>query len=83
MPIQPIFTGKIYQKTIFTKYGRHIIGGTKEREYDIYIAENKDTKQIEHKLYYIREAGKWIKSRLVFFKDNRIDKEVKSQSKFI
>ena len=82
MSIEPVFTGKIYQKTILTRYGRHIVGSARGYEYDLFIAENKDTKQIEHKLYYVRKAGEWIKSRLVFFQNNKIEKEIRSKSRW-
>lgn len=71
------FTVK-YQKTIPTSYGKHIVGHSRGFDYDIYIKGDKE--HTEHKLYYVRKAGEWIKSRLLFFENNKLVKEVKSRN---
>ena len=69
----------IYQSTKVKRYGRIIHGLYKGLNIDIYIAENQG--KIEHKLYYVHKAGEWIKSKLVYFTDNRKSKIVNSESK--
>ena len=76
MKVSPI---KIYKQTIITRYGRRISGSSRGYEYDVFIKE--DNGQIEHKLYYVRKAGEWIKSRLLYFSNNKQYKEIRSQNK--
>lgn len=73
MKIRPI-----YKQTLITRYGRHIIGNNRGYDYDVYIKENNG--QIEHKLYYVRHLGEWLKSKLLFFEDNKLIKEIKSEN---
>lgn len=68
----------IYQSTRVKRYGRVIQGIYKGFNIDIYIAENQG--QIEHKLYYVQKAGEWVKSKLVFFKNNKKSKIVTSNA---
>jgi hypothetical protein len=68
---------KILPITIKTGYGRRIVGRTPDKEYIVHIAE--DTQQIYHKLYYIKKMGEWVKSKLIYFKDNKIEKVITSE----
>lgn len=69
----------IYQSTKVKRYGRVIQGIYKGFNIDIYIAENQG--QIEHKLYYVKKAGEWFKSKLVFFSNGEKYKSVISEAK--
>ena len=69
----------IYQNTKIKRYGRVIQGVYKGFNIDIYIAENQG--KLEHKLYYVKKAGEWIKSKLVYFSDNKKSKTVLSVPK--
>jgi len=84
MRTEPIFTGKntVIEYIKQTSYGKCIHGRSKRGlDYDVYVAENKQTKNIEHKLYYVSKNNKFIKSILRFFSDNKAYKELKSESK--
>ena len=72
--------GRIYHSTKYTSYGRVVEGSKGNKDFAVYIAENP-VGNILHKLYYISQNYNWRKSRLVFFKDNRIDKIVSSSAK--
>ena len=48
---------------------------------EVYTAFDKDNKKI-HKLYYLKDKlGKWLKSKLIYYKDNKADKVVRSERK--
>lgn len=65
-------------KTIPTSYGKRISGSARGYDYDVFVKEANG--QIVHKLYYVKKAGQWIKSRLLYFVDNKQVKEVKCQN---
>ena len=84
MRTEPIFTGKntVIEYIKLTSYGKCIHGHSKRGlDYDVYIAEDKQTKNVEHKLYYVAKDNKWVKSILRFFSDNKAYKELRSQAK--
>jgi hypothetical protein len=73
--------GNIYKYTKYTSYGKCIHGkSAKGLDYDVYVAEDKRTGNIMHKLYYITKDNKWVKSVLRFFSGNKAYKEVKSEN---
>ena len=78
---QPTFGNKIYQYTKATSYGKCIHGQSRGFDYDVYVVENKQTGNIEQKLYYITKDNKWVKSFLRFFSGNKLHKEIKSYNK--
>lgn len=78
---QPTFGNKIYQFTKTTSYGKCIHGQSRGFDYDVYVVENKQTGNIEQKLYYVTKENKWVKSFLKFFSNNKLHKEVKSVAK--
>lgn len=77
---QPTFTNK-YKLTKPTSYGRRIIGNNDKYNFDVYVAE--DIKgNVAHKLYCVWENNKWVKSFLRFFDNNKMCKEIRSESKW-
>ena len=85
MKIQPTnnqnFNG-IYKFTKATSYGKCIHGkSTKGFDYDVYVATDKHTGDVIHKLYYVTKNNKWVKSILRFFSNNKVYKELRSQAK--
>ena len=47
----------------------------------IFKEKYKDNKKI-HKLYYLKDKlGKWLKSKLIYYKDDKADKVVRSERK--
>lgn len=82
-PNSPTFGNKIFTKVIKTSYGKHIKGNSRGYDYDVYIRENPETKDIIHKLYYVRKDGNWIKSRLLYFEDNKIVQAIRSKAKWL
>lgn len=83
MKIQPTnqnFNGK-YKFTKLTSYGRRIHGQSRGYDLDVYIKENDISKEVEHKLYCVFENGKWVKSFLRYFSDNKLHKEIRSEAK--
>lgn len=87
MQIQPTnntFTSKntVIQYIKSTSYGRCIHGkSTRGFDYDVYVATDKRTGNIMHKLYYITKDNKWVKSFLRFFSNNKAYKEIRSDAK--
>ena len=83
MKIQPTnqnFNG-IYKFTKSTSYGKRIHGESRGYDLDVYVKENKVSKNIEHKLYCIFKDDKWIKSYLRFFNNDKLCKEIRSKAK--
>lgn len=83
MQIQPTnqsFNG-IYKFTKATSYGRRIHGISRGLDYDVYVAKNEQTGNVEHKLYCVYKDGNWIKSFLRYFSGNKLSKELRSQAK--
>ena len=78
---QPTFGNKIYQYTKRTFYGKCIHGQSRGFDYDVYVATDKRTGNIEHKLYYVMKKNKWVKSVLRFFSNNKVYKEFRSQAR--
>ena len=76
--ITPISFG-IYKNTKITSYGERIRGNLNGYQIDIYTAKNED-KSIKHKLFYVSKAGKWIKSKLNYYKNNILEKVIRGQS---
>ena len=67
----------VYKSTKFTHYGKVDKGIINNKKLEIYSAYENN--QLKHKLYYLQDnIGKWIKSKLVFFKDNKPEKVVRS-----
>ena len=61
----------IYKGTQKTYYGFVDSGIFKKMNIDIYHAFNENG-DLKHKLYYVTdEIGKWLKSKLKFFKDGK------------
>lgn len=84
MRTEPIFTGKntVIQYIKPTSYGKCIHGHSKRGlDYDVYVAEDKRTGDIEHKLYYVVKDNKFVKSVLRFFSGNKVYKELRGQAK--
>ena len=78
---QPTFGNKIYQFTKTTSYGKCIHGQSRGFDYDVYVAKDKRTGNITHKLYYVMKDNQFIKSFLRFFSKNKLYKEVRSVAK--
>lgn len=68
----------IYKQTKPTSYGKRISGLYKDYEIDVYIAEKAG--KLQHKLYYVRKCGEWLKSKLVYFENGIKSKVVHSQN---
>jgi hypothetical protein len=65
------------------EYGvvRHEVVELTDKFLEIYTAIGKDNKKI-HKLYYLKDKlGNFIKSKLIYFKDEKKDKIVYSENK--
>lgn len=81
IPIPINFKG-IYKYTKLTSYGKCIHGkSARGFDYDVFIAEDKRTGNVMHKLYYVAKDNKWVKSFLRFFSGNKAYKEIRSQAK--
>ena len=80
-PIQPSSpTFGIYKTTKITSYGERKTGVINGCKIDIYTA--KEDGQLVHKLYCLADkAGNWIKSKLVYFSENKKFKVIKSERK--
>lgn len=67
----------IYRGTMKTHYGKVDTGIFKDKKLDIYYSYENN--ELKHKLYYLQDKlGNWLKSKLVFFKDNKPEKVVRS-----
>ncbi len=83
-PVNIAFNGKntVIEYIKQTSYGKCIHGkSSKGLDYDVYVAENKQTKNVEHKLYCVFKDGNWIKSFLRYFSGNKLSKELRSETK--
>ena len=87
MQVEPVNTA-FHGKNVFiehikpTSYGKCIHGkSVRGFEYDAYVAEDKQTGNIMHKLYYVSKDNKFVKSVLRFFSDNKVYKELRGQAK--
>jgi hypothetical protein len=82
-PIQNVSFG-IYKNTTKTvrDYGTVICdtGIYKDKKIEIYSAFGNNGK-LEHKLYYVSQMMKWLKSKLVYFSNNKKWKTIKSERK--
>ena len=82
-PIQNVNFG-IYQSTNKTvrSYGTVICdtGIFKDKKIEIYSAFGKNGK-LEHKLYYVSKMMNWLKSKLVYFSNNKKWKTIRSERK--
>ena len=70
-------------KEVDREYGvvRHEVIELTDKFLEIYTAFGKDNKKI-HKLYYLKDKlGKWLKSKLIYYKDDKADKVVRSERK--
>ena len=80
-PISNISFG-VYQntKTTVRDYGTVICdtGLFKGKKIEIYSAFGKNGK-LEHKLYYVSQMMNWLKSKLVYFSNNKKWKVVRSE----
>lgn len=81
LPISSISFG-IYQntKTTVRDYGTVIcdIGTFKDKKIEIYSMVGKNGK-LEHKLYYVSQMLNWLKSKLVYYSNNKKWKVIKSE----
>lgn len=67
----------VYRGTKYTHYGKVDTGIIKNNKLDIYYSYENN--ELKHKLYYLQDKlGNWLKSKLVFFKDNKPEKVVRS-----
>ena len=83
-PIQTNFKNRnsYVQYIKLTSYGKCIHGKSmRGYDYDVYISDDKTTGDIIHKLYYVTNKNKWVKSILRLFNNNKVYKEIKSESK--
>jgi hypothetical protein len=88
MNIKPTDRVSLYCRPYTTRevdreYGvvRHEVIELTSKFLEIYTAIGKDNKKI-HKLYYLKDKlGNFIKSKLVYFKDDKKDKIVYSENK--
>ena len=65
------------------EYGvvKHEVIELTDKFLEVYTAVGKDNKKI-HKLYYLKDKlGKWLKSKLIYYKDDKVDKVVRSERK--
>lgn len=74
----------IYKSTKVSDFGyRKVVcdsGIVNNKKIDIY--NSYENGQLAHKLYYLSDiVGKWIKSKLEFIKNGKIDKVVRSENK--
>lgn len=81
LPISSISFG-IYQntKTTVRDYGTVICdtGTFKDKKIEIYSMVGKNGK-LEHKLYYVSQMLNWLKSKLVYYSNNKKWKVIKSE----
>jgi hypothetical protein len=82
-PIQNVNFG-IYQNTTKTvrSYGTVMCdtGLFKDKKIEIYSMSNKEG-QLEHKLYYVSQMIKWLKSKLVYFSNGKKWKVLRSENR--
>lgn len=70
-------------KEVDKEYGvvKHEVIELTDKFLEIYTAFGKDNEKI-HKLYYLKDKlGKWLKSKLIYYKDDKADKVVRSERK--
>ena len=77
-PIKPQPQFGIYKGTKLTGYGNKITGKIKDYTLDIYIAQDKG--KLKHKLYYLKKAGEWVKSKLIYFSNNKPYKVIRCEN---
>ena len=71
----------IYKGTRQTYYGYVDSGVFKDTNIDIYTAYTNEG-NLKHRLYYVTDSvGKWIKSKLKFFKDRKCYYTARGQAK--
>lgn len=70
----------IYKGTHKTYYGFVDNGVFKNYNIDIYHAFN-DNGTLKHKLYYVTEFFKWVRSKLKFYKEGKCYYTTKGQAK--
>lgn len=88
MKIKPVDRVALYcrpysVKEVDREYGvvKHEVIELTDKFLEIYTAFGKDNEKI-HKLYYLKDKlGKWLKSKLIYYKDNKADKVVRSERK--
>lgn len=88
MKIKPVDRVSLYCrpysiKEVNKEYGvvKHEVIELTDKFLEIYTAFGKDNKKV-HKLHYLKDKlGNFIKSKLVYFKDNKKDKVVYSENK--
>jgi len=79
MDIEPIKNPKpitfgVYKKTIVTNYGNKLVGVYRGKRITVHNDLRDNTKMI-----YVEKANKWIKSKLIFFK-NGIKNIIRSEA---
>lgn len=79
-PVPYPISFQIYKGTKITSYGYIDMGKIKDYTIDIYVAKNNNTNKIKHKLYYLKKAGQWIKSKLIYFSDNKPYKVIRCEN---
>ena len=70
----------IYKVTQMTRYGKRDTGLINGYKLDIYTA--KEEGELVHKLYYLADnLGNWVKSKLKFYKGNKVVKVINSENR--
>lgn len=88
MDVKPVDRLSLYcrpysVKEVDREYGviKHEVIELTDKFLEIYTAFGKDNRKI-HKLYYLKDKlGKWLKSKLIYYKDDKTDKVVRSERK--
>lgn len=88
MKIKPVDRVTLYcrpysVKEVDKEYGvvKHEVIELTDKFLEIYTAFGKDNEKI-HKLYYLKDKlGNWLKSKLIYYKDDKADKVVRSERK--
>lgn len=79
-PTKPSPTFGAYRTIKPTTYGTRMNGVINDYKLDIYTA--KEGGQITQKLYYLADkAGKWVRSKLIYFENGKKVKVIKSEAK--
>lgn len=70
-------------KEVDREYGvvKHEVIELTDKFLEIYTAFGKDNRKV-HKLYYLKDkVGKWLKSKLIYYKEGNRDKVIYSERK--
>ena len=79
MNIQPIDNTQNFQKRVYySKYGFIEKTVYKFKDKEVEISKNYLNEQLLCTLIYVKQAGKWVKSKLKYFKDGKVCKTLTS-----